>query len=86
MRKEDVKVLVEGRMITISGERRQQEENRNEKVHRVETFRGRFQRSFWLPEDADAESIRCEHKDGVLTVHIAKKPSEKPRSRQIEVE
>jgi HSP20 family protein len=86
VRKEDVKVTVDSGMVTIAGERKLQKEDKNEKFHRVESFSGTFTRSFGLPEDADADAVRCENKDGVLTVHIAKKTGEKTRARQIKVE
>jgi HSP20 family protein len=86
VKKEDVKVTVESGMVTIAGERKLQKEDKNEKFHRVESFSGTFTRSFGLPEDADADAVRCENKDGVLTVHIAKKTGEKTRARQIKVE
>ena len=86
VKKEDVKVTVEGGTITLAGERKLQKEDKNEKFHRVESFSGTFTRSFSLPEDADAEAIRCDNKDGVLTVHIPKKAGEKTKVRQIKVE
>lgn len=86
VKKEDVKVTVDRGMVTIAGERKQQKEEKNEKFHRVENFYGTFTRSFSLPEDVDADAIRCEDKDGVLTVHVPKKESEKHKPRQIKVE
>ena len=50
MRKEDVKVTVENGVLTISGERKFEKE---EKYHRVERGYGTFMRSFALPDDAD---------------------------------
>lgn len=64
-------------MITIEGERTQQKEDKNEKMHRVESFYGHFTRSFSLPESVDENAIRCDSKDGVLTVHIPKAASAK---------
>lgn len=72
VRKEDVKVTVDHGIITIEGERKQQNEEKNEKLHRVESFYGSFSRSFSLPDNTDVNAIRCESKDGVLTVHIPK--------------
>jgi HSP20 family protein len=81
--KDDVKVTVEGGTLTISGERKAEKEEKNRKYHRVERFYGRFVRSFTIPEDADADNVRAEFKDGVLRVHLPK--SEKARPKQIEV-
>jgi HSP20 family protein len=86
VKKEDVKVTVDGGMITIENERKQQKEEKNEKFHRVESLYGNFTRSFSLPEDINVEGIRCEDKDGVLTVHIPRTHTEKAKPKQIRVE
>jgi HSP20 family protein len=86
VRKEDVKVTVGDSMITIEGERKQQKEDKNEKMHRVESLYGHFTRSFSLPESVDENAIRCESKDGVLTVHIPKTHTPKQQTKQIKVD
>jgi HSP20 family protein len=86
VQKEDVKVTVDAGMITIEGERKQQKEEKTEKFHRVESLYGNFTRSFSLPDDINVEGIRCEDKDGVLTVHIPKTHTEKSKAKQIKVE
>jgi HSP20 family protein len=86
VKKEDVKVTLESGVLTIQGERKQEQEHKSEKVHRVESFYGSFVRSFALPENVNAETIRCETKDGVLTVHVPKAQVEKPKVKQIKVE
>jgi HSP20 family protein len=73
-------------MLTIEGERKQEKEDKTEKYHRVESFYGSFSRSFSLPENVDAEAIRCESKDGVLVVHLPKVQAAAPKSKQIKVE
>jgi HSP20 family protein len=86
VKREDVKVTVDRGMITIEGERKQQKEEKTEKFHRVESVYGNFTRSFSLPEDINVDAIRCEDKDGVLTVHIPKTQTEKSKAKQIKVE
>ena len=83
LKKEDVKVTVENGVLTISGERKFEKEEKNKKYHRVERAYGRFARSFALPDDADASKVKAEFKDGMLTVHLPK--SEKAKPKQIEV-
>jgi HSP20 family protein len=83
VRKEDVKVTVENGMLTISGERKFEKEEKNKKYHRVERAYGSFVRSFTLPEDADASKVKAEFRDGVLTVHLPK--SERAKPKQIDV-
>jgi len=86
VKKEDVNVTVDGGMITIQGERKQQSEEKNEKFHRVESVYGSFERSFSLPENIDTKGIRCESKDGVLTVHIPKTEAAKSKPVEIKVQ
>ncbi|HTT01318.1 MAG TPA: Hsp20/alpha crystallin family protein [Steroidobacteraceae bacterium] len=83
VKKEDVNVAVDGGMITIQGERKQQREEKNEKFHRIESVYGSFARSFSLPDNIDSKSIKCESKEGVLTVHIPK--TEAAKSKRVEI-
>jgi HSP20 family protein len=86
VKKEDVRVTFDAGMITIRGERKQQNEDKSEKYHRIETFYGSFERAFTLPENINADAIRCESKDGILTVHIPKTPTQKIKPKQISVQ
>jgi HSP20 family protein len=86
VKKEDVKVTVEDGMLTLSGERRQQEERQQEKFHKVETFYGSFSRSFALPDTVDEAGIRAESKDGVLTIHVPKAKIETKKPTTIKVQ
>ena len=79
VKRRDVKVTVENGVLTISGERKFEKEEKNKKYHRVERAYG----SFMLPDDADAEKAKAEFKDGMLTVRVSK--SEKAKPKQIEV-
>jgi HSP20 family protein len=83
VQKGDVKVTVESGTLTISGERKAEKEQKGRKSHRVERYYGRFERSFSIPDDAEADDVKAEFKDGVLRVHLAK--SEKARPKQIKV-
>jgi HSP20 family protein len=86
VKKEDVKVMVEDGMLTLSGERRQKEEQQDEKFHKVETYYGNFSRSFALPEAVDEAAIRAESKDGVLTIHVPKTKVETKKPTTIKVQ
>jgi HSP20 family protein len=76
-------VTVENGVLTIAGERRFEKEEKKKKYHRVERAYGTFVRSFALPDLADADKVKAEFKDGMLTVHVPK--SEKAKSRQVDV-
>jgi HSP20 family protein len=72
LKKEDIKIDVEGDMLTISGERKLKNETNEEKFHMVESFYGKFSRSFNLPENVDKENIDAELADGILKLSIPK--------------
>jgi HSP20 family protein len=86
VKKEDVEVTVEDGMLTLSGERRQMEEQKDEKFHKMESVYGSFSRSFALPDAIDAAAIRAESKDGVLTIHVPKTKAEPKRPTTIKVQ
>ena len=86
VQKEDVHITLDEGTLTISGERRQKTEDKKERMHRVETVYGKFTRSFTLPENVDAASIRAESKDGVVTVHVAKTRTEPRKPTQIKIQ
>jgi HSP20 family protein len=75
---------VENNVLTISGERKLQREDKREGYHRIESSYGSFTRSFVLPESADAEKVEANLSDGVLTVRIPKRP-EAAAHKRIEV-
>jgi HSP20 family protein len=73
--KEDIKITVDNDVLTIQGERKQEQEEENKHFHRVERFYGSFIRSFTLPDDADAAALKAAAQEGQLTVTIPKKVS-----------
>ncbi|MDF0642479.1 MAG: Hsp20/alpha crystallin family protein [Nitrospira sp.] len=83
MKKEDIRIKIHDDVLSISGEREHEKEEKGKKYHRVERSYGSFVRSFTLPEDADGSKIAAEYKDGLLKVHLPK--SEKAKSRAVEV-
>ena len=85
MKKEDVKLNVEGGTLSISGERKAEKEEKGKKYHRVERSYGAFLRTFTLPQGALVEKIYAEFKDGVLMVHLPKNDKAKPRAIEVKV-
>ena len=85
MKKEEVKLKVEGGTLSISGERTAEKEEKDKTYHRVERSYGAFSRSFTLPEGALAEKISAEFKDGVLMVHLPKDEKAKPRAIEVKI-
>ncbi len=86
VKKDDVKVTVEDGTLSIRGERKAEKEEKGKKFHRIERSYGSFERSFALPEAADAGKISSEFKYGVLTVHLPKNPNAKPKAIEIKVQ
>ena len=82
-KKEDVQVEVHDNVLTVSGEKRSEREEKNEKSRWVERSYGRFTRSFTLPADADLDRIEAAFKDGVLSVTVARTAETKPKQISI---
>ena len=72
-------------VLTISGERKSEKEEKGKKYHRVERTYGSFMRSFTLPEDADGSKVAAEYKDGMLNVRLPKSEKAKPKSIEVKV-
>ncbi|MDK2744490.1 MAG: Hsp20/alpha crystallin family protein [Nitrospira sp.] len=85
MKKEDIKLNVHDDVLTITGERKYEKEEKNKKYHRVERAYGSFVRSFTLPEDADGTKVGAEYKDGVLKIHLPKSEKVKPKAIEVKV-
>lgn len=85
MKKEEVRLTVENDVLSISGERKFEKEEKSKKYHRVERAYGSFVRSFSLPEDANGSKVTADFKDGMLHVHLPKSVQAKPKAIEIKV-
>ena len=85
MREEDVSIELEDNVLTVSGERKAEHEDRQEGYYRVERAFGSFSRSLTLPKGIDPESVAAEFANGVLEVRIPKPEERKPRKISIAV-
>jgi HSP20 family protein len=81
----DVGIELEDNVLTISGERKSEHEERKEGLHRVERAYGSFSRSLTLPEGVNPEAIKANFDRGVLEVRIPKPEERKPRKVEISV-
>ena len=81
----DVKVELEDNVLTISGERRHEQEVRNGGYYRIERPSGAFGRTLTLPEGVDADAVQASFDKGVLEVRIPKPEQRKPRKVAITV-
>ena len=83
VRPENIDVTVNENVLTISGERIQEEEIREKDYYMQECYWGEFSRSVEIPADFDPEGISAEIKDGILTVIIPKSEKAKPKKIQV---
>ena len=83
--KKDVRVSVEKGVLSISGDRHQEHDEKKGKIHRIERSYGAFRRSFSVPEDADSAKIAADYKNGILTLHLPKVPETQPKQIEIKV-
>ena len=85
VKKEDVKVSLENKILTIHGERKFEEEVKKENYHRVERNYGEFLRTFTLPAFIDETKILADFKDGLLTVTLPKREEAKPKMIEVKI-
>jgi HSP20 family protein len=79
----DLEISMTGNRLTISGKRESEQKEENTTYYTYERSYGTFSRSFTLPEGVDSEHVGAELKNGVLTLHLPKKPELKPRKISI---
>jgi HSP20 family protein len=82
---EDVSIEVEENVLTVSGERKSEHEDKHEGFVRVERSYGAFRRSLTLPDGVDPEAVSASFEKGVLEVRIPKPEERKPRKVAIQV-
>jgi len=82
-REEQVKIQMEGGVLTIRGERKFEEEKDGRNFHRVERSYGQFVRSFTLPNNVDREQIRASFDNGLLRIEMPKTAEARPREIKI---
>jgi HSP20 family protein len=79
----EIDIQLNENLLTISGERKEEKEEKNKTYHRVERRYGSFSRSISLPCPVKQEAIDAQYRDGVLTIKLPK--SEEARARKIKV-
>jgi HSP20 family protein len=83
VRESDIELSVTGNVLTLSGRREQEHREEGDQFFAMERNYGSFMRTLSLPEGANLEDIKAELKDGVLTLHIPKRPEVQPRKISI---
>ena len=81
----DLDVRVENNMLTIRGERKFDEQVKEDNYLRIERTYGSFSRSFSLPNSVNTEAIKAEYKNGVLAIELPKRAESKPKQVKVNV-
>ncbi|WHZ14540.1 MAG: Heat shock protein Hsp20 [Nitrospira sp.] len=85
VKKEDVRVTLDNGVLTLQGERKEEREGNDRKVHRIERSYGRFVRSFTLPDLVDDTKVKAEFRNGVLHLYLPKSEKAKPKAIEVKV-
>ncbi|MFO7448116.1 MAG: Hsp20/alpha crystallin family protein [Ignavibacteriaceae bacterium] len=83
--KDDVKISFNNGQLTITGERKQEKEEKDKNYFRVERSYGKFYRSFNLPKEIKEDQIEAQFKDGQLSITVPKAEKVKPKEISIKV-
>jgi len=83
MKKDDIKMDLKDNTLTISGERKFENEKKDKRYHLMESGYGKFNRSFDLSDDVDKNNIEAKFKDGILYIDLKK--SEEKVSKEIKI-
>jgi HSP20 family protein len=84
MKKEDIKIEMSDNMLTVSGERKRESGDKENKWQRYEKSYGFFKRSFNLPSSVDASKVEARYENGVLELYLPKAEAAKPRHIEIQ--
>ncbi|MDP9051100.1 MAG: Hsp20/alpha crystallin family protein [Acidobacteriota bacterium] len=85
IKQEDLDVRVENQTLTVKGERKFEQNQKEENFHRIERRYGSFTRSFTLPQTVDTGAVTANYEQGVLSISLAKKEAAKPKQVRVEI-
>lgn len=83
LKKDEVRIQVENGVLSISGEKKVEEEKKDRNWHRMERRYGAFHRAVTLPTGISSEAAEARFEDGVLTITLPKREDVKPRTLKI---
>ena len=85
MEKDNIKIMVKDDVLTVAGERKSFDEQKDDAFVRREIYSGKFSRSFTLPDTIDPDAVSADYKNGLLLVKLGKKEEGKPREIEVKV-
>jgi HSP20 family protein len=77
--KDEIGIELKDNTLVIRGERKRQDEVKEDNYHRMERVYGAFQRSFLLPTTVDQEKVKASYKDGILELRLPKVAAAQPK-------
>ncbi|MCF8260626.1 MAG: Hsp20/alpha crystallin family protein [Melioribacteraceae bacterium] len=80
--KKDLKITLKDNILTIEGEKKREEEKKDQNFYRSERVYGSFKRSFTLPVEVNSDKVDAKFEDGILNIRIAKL-EEKPKNEKV---
>ena len=83
VKESDLDISITGNRLTVSGKREAEEKQEGDTWYAYERSYGSFTRSFTLPEGIDPDHVRAELKEGVLALHVPKRPEVQPKRVQL---
>jgi HSP20 family protein len=85
LKREDIDIRVESNALTLSGQKKAEQEVNEDRYHRIERTYGHFSRTFSLPNTVDTGKIAAEYKNGVLTVRLPQREDARPKQIQVQI-
>jgi HSP20 family protein len=85
MKEDDLDIQLENSVLTVRGERKFEEEEKEENFHRIERRYGSFYRSFTIPNTVNPESVKTSYDAGVLRLELEKRAEAKPKQIKVEI-
>jgi HSP20 family protein len=83
--KKDLKISVQDNVLTISGEKKKEEEKKGKNYYRSERVYGSFTRSMTLPEDVNVEKVDAKFEEGILKITLEKLEQKPVKEKLIDI-
>lgn len=81
----DIDIRLENNQLTIRGERKFENEEKEENFHRIERRYGSFTRSFTLPSTVSTDDVKADYVNGILKIKLAKRAEAKPKQIKVNI-
>jgi len=79
----DIQITLENNTLTVRGERKFEQDVKEENFHRIERRYGSFTRSFSLPNTVDSENVNAHYENGILSIQLPKRAEAKPKQIKV---